>query len=72
MKDKLKEAQEFIREWGYCSDNYIACNIKHFHNSDNDPDDNSIELYEEHEEMLRVLVSAGLRVNRFSQLFMRE
>lgn len=71
MSDKLEEAQEFITEWGYCPDNFIACNVKQFINKDNEPDDNSIELCDYHEEMLKIIVSAGLRVNRFSQFFMR-
>lgn len=66
MKDKptLKEAQKFIKEWGYSSESYMACNIKQFMNSDNDADDNSIELHEEHEEMLRIVVKAGLEATQ--------
>ena len=60
---KLKEAQNFIKKNGIDSDEYVSKNIKYFM-SGGDPDDNSISLYNEHQEMLKIIIEAGLKVGQ--------
>ena len=55
------EARKIIGEWGVDSDNYMTHNVKQFMNSKNDPDDNSIELYDYHQSCLKIIVDAGLK-----------
>ena len=60
---KLKKAQNFIKENGIDSDEYVSKNIEYFM-SGGDPDDNSISLYNEHQEMLKIIIEAGLKVGQ--------
>lgn len=65
--NQLKEAQEFIKEWGIDSDLYILDQIQHSMNG-GDPTDNSMELHAHHQEMLKIVVEAGLNTRHQNQL----
>ena len=60
MDEELKEAQEFIKKWGVDSDNYIMENLEQFMTA-GDPDDNSCGLHDTHQQMLKIVVDAGLK-----------
>ena len=49
MKEKI---DEFIEMYP-TEDDYISANIKHFMDRNNDPDDNSIELAKEYQDILK-------------------
>ena len=67
MNKELKEAIDFINEWGINDSKYIAKNVKNFMNCYNEADDNSCDLADEHYYQLEIVIKAGLNLDQLLQ-----